>query len=154
MLPVPGASTRQKTIENYTFDHDPIGNPNDLVLYAYGAGSGGTFGTFRLPGATSGYAVPAGKTLKILGVEIMSFQGANGAWFAQSDIDSGIGSATAPTNPVYVTSAGVESLHATGVGAHDYFSCFFSVATGKYFTSITSAVAGTQLNFKAYAKLV
>ena len=98
--------------------------------------------TARLPGGTSGYAVPAGKTLRILAMQL-SGSIDYGCSVGYGDTDVGINSASVPTN--YLNWVG----HTSAPNASDKpftpanggVSCNWTVPTGKYPCSDSSTGA-------------
>jgi hypothetical protein len=107
---------------------------NLLILYAHCIGAGGANGTFRLTSGTAGYLVPGGKTLRINAILVRG-TASSSAKFAQSDNDVTVDSATALTNPVYVSGdIKYDILFPSVAGNESMVPMSFPVATGKYFT--------------------
>ena len=115
----------------------------DEPIVLTGIVSGATNTTFRLMGATAGYAVTAGKVLTIKAIKIYSLDSTQQSYFfSQSDNDVGSSSGTSPSSPLYLfgSSAGNIKQSAT-IGAITELACSFAVASGKYF-SVTGSGGG------------
>ncbi len=113
---------------------------NLIVLTA--AHSAGNLSTLRLPGASSGYQVPAGKTLKIWAIR----QYTTSSYVAPTslgygDTDVGYNSGSTPTNPIYY-SVGANAYTAGATTGITETSLLFSVPTGKYVFGSTSGQQG------------
>ena len=155
-----GNLPRQNTIGGYTFDWDPINNPNDIALTGAYSGAANFYTSFRNSGS-SGYVVPVGKTLRIIAAKIINqASGASQFYLCQSDNDCGNTSATVPTNPVWF---GTNSSTLTGVTACTLASAGyvgevgginFSVAVGKYISGRSSGGATDSACVVLYCKLI
>jgi hypothetical protein len=127
--------------------------PGLIVLVTAVEGAGGRYGTFRLPGASSGYQVTAGKTLTIYALRFLVQSSAAGdcQFLGQANNDQGIISSTAPVSPIYV--GGITPSSSTGnVGNlaiaqtnSELGGIFFPVASGTYafFDNGAAAFDGT-----------
>lgn len=87
---------------------------NLKILSCYGSGASPK-SSARLPGQSSGYQVPVGKKFKIQAILIsnMGASVANPLVYYQ-DNDSGWATATAPVNPVYMTSGNNVNAYIAG----------------------------------------
>jgi len=107
----------------------------DNLISLIGTTASGTLYTgFRKNTETSGYQVPVGKILVIKAMRIQN-KSASPTHFSlnYADNDQGMGSATAPTNPVYL--GGVAQCSPTGgtsVNIQEYGGLDFRVPAGKY----------------------
>lgn len=134
-------SNRSLTLGARTFNSDEIARfdsgTTGVVLYALGAVTSTRYNTPRLASASSGFTVPGGKTLTIVG--IMSTSNSASAIFGfvplYGDTDVGVDGGSAPTNPVYIAgySATTTAL-GMGIATNDGSkgcALNFSVPTGK-----------------------
>ncbi len=116
---------------------------NLIVLYASASGSATTDkSTFRLPNASSGYQVPASRTLRIYAARARIFATAAGGAgmfnILYGDADVGNAGNTAFTNPVYRGGVNINSQignksSVSSPGNAMFEEAFlFDVPTGKY----------------------
>lgn len=129
------------TVANYVFtDID-----NLVTLWA---SVGGNNSTLRKTNTTAGYQVPVGKSFKIYAIRFTSGSAANADLYLNySDNDVGMGTATAPTNAVYVYDSSTNRLISQGPATIssgiEVFLGPFVVPAGKYVTLKTTAGNGT-----------
>lgn len=112
-----------------------------LIIMAQCALSGSTStGTFVESNGTSGYVVPGGKTLKIIGLRLEPTSTPGTFALAYSDNDLGYSGTTVATNPVYCygSSANILVSQAPGPTVTEV-PTNFDVPTGKY----PGIIAGT-----------
>lgn len=112
---------------------------NLIELVAFTSGSGApTYGTFRLPNSSSGYAVTTGKTFTIAAVRWYNETQAtvpSQLTACYGDTDIGISSTSAPTNVVYVGGAFITTFGAqagTTLPTISETTLKFAVPAGKY----------------------
>lgn len=118
---------------------------NLKILSATGSAAGQR-ATFRDGNDSAGYAVTAGKTLRILAVKLLSIgTGATNALLAQTDNDVGLVSVTAFTNAVYERQDGTYGC--VSIAGTVNTSCEqaieFDVAATKYLSMVSGTTAGT-----------
>lgn len=118
--------------------------------------------TFRQPNGTSGYAVPGGQTLTIIGVQIHAAVGSSAQLgLVYSDNDVGFNSTTAFTNPVYqFGDANFSFFRNPGVTANGLapgmpqsFATYFQVPTGKYPGINHTGAGGNSIHITIYGTL-
>lgn len=92
--------------------------------------------TTRISSGSGGYQVPVGYQLRVLAVRIDTVTGAAGSnlTILYSDNDQGIGTTTAPTNPVYMGGAAGSSYITGGITAagEKETPVDFVIPAGKY----------------------
>jgi len=123
-------------------------NPNSKI-WLYGKQGTNAGCTFRALGASSGYQVTAGKTLRVLALIGISNSatGTIGMLLAQSDNDIGLDSATALTNPVYISGSAGNfwfQQDLTGDPSRIEMPCNFTVAATKYLSMILGTIGQSQ----------
>lgn len=115
------------------------------------------YSTMRLASASSGYVVPASKSLYLSAFAAMLYTAAAAAkniWYGYGDTDVGITSAAAPTNAVYPASsigtAWLNPPNANGTVANPRFETAqnFVVPTGKY--AFITGSSGIEFAVHAY----
>ena len=93
------------------------------------------YATLRLPNGTSGYQVPASRTLRILAVSatFSVVTGAAAVSIGYGDTDVGFSAASAPTTPVSLSNGGRAMYVGAGALKPPYeMATNFTVPTGKY----------------------
>lgn len=105
---------------------------NLITLIGLSQGVGGSYSSGRLPNTSAGYAVPAGKQLRIVGVSCHCVT-AGPIAFGYADNDCGSSSNTTPTNPVYPAS-NIYAAQIQMATAGNYYerNVNFVVPAGKY----------------------
>ena len=118
---------------------DDIQVATSQVLFLYAFITQNTKSTFRLQGASSGYAIPANYKLVVRAIKFKSTSTTTvfAVYPAQSDNDVGSSTATSLTNPVYMEGSGNSFVLAQGY-EYDNLIGSLEVAAGKYF-SVTCA---------------
>jgi hypothetical protein len=158
MLPVAANAPRTITIGGFTFDWDPIGNANDVLLIAVMSGTSTRYSTARKLNSVAGLVVPGGRSLTVVAAKTISFNSPATYWgMGQSDNDVGIQSSTSPTNPVYASNVAIPPISAVagGVGAtSEVGGILFSVPATKYLTLIGGGVASDGVAVYLFCKLV
>lgn len=117
-----------------------------IMLLAYTTGTGYN-STFRSPNATSGYAVPAAKTLRVLAMRIFAPYTAQSSEssIGYADNDVGIATTTAFTNAVRMGGAYLAGANINLIGAsYSEAALNFTIPTGKYPMFDSGAVASTK----------
>lgn len=160
-FPIKSGGQRSITIGGYTFDWDPINNPNDIQLSGSYGGSTNISSGLRTLIASSGYLVPVGRRLVVVAVKVFSSStGGTSCYLAQVDNDVAVNSAGAPTNPLYFGSGSSSQLTPTVVttpnagGAAEVGGLNFPIATGKYGYIRSTGGATDYGSATLYCKLV
>lgn len=153
-----GNLPRQITIGGYTFDWDPIGNPNDIPLVAQATdGTTNTHHTARKHNGTAGYQVPASRTLYVVAARVVTTAAATAAQWAlgYGDTDVGASSAAAPTNPI-ADNGGLAQLitAATLASSGEKGGVNFSIPASKYLDALSVGSAADRSHIELYCKLV
>lgn len=114
-----------------------ITDPDNLVMLIGYLGGSAAYTTMRKPEASAGYAVPVGKTFRILAVSVyVSVANAGtGVYIFYGDTDVGQMNVAAPTNPVYPANGNyiTGTVASQSVGASLVETAWkWDIATGKY----------------------
>jgi len=124
----------------------------NLIVIRTRVGVGGNlYGTARSLNASSGYQVPAGKTLRITAVREVGSTLNQAVSIGHGDDDKGMNSAAAPTNAVWQIGDkdGVLGKNTNQYGVTEFVTNF-TIPTGKYPCAYTDSTGGAIVEMWGY----
>lgn len=126
---------------------------SNLIILGATNGASTHFTTLRTTNGSSGYQVPGGKSLKIIGYDSSVAVGAaaGGLGILYGDTDVGLDSASAPTNPIYQNANGSASTILLAVSAGFFGAAVnFTIPTGKYPAVVCAGTIAIYVNIYGY----
>lgn len=156
-LRISNGSPKQITVGGYTFDWDPASNSNDILLWGQASdGTSNPYRTLRQLNATAGFIVPAGRTLKIIAIDLLTTAAYAAQWgIGYGDTDVGLTSAALPASNVpHNNRYAVAGVAASAGSFGSRGGLAFSVPEGKYPFANSAGSASDRSAVQVYCKLV